>query len=73
MAARESKPATRGSLELDISPTCVKLKIKNTNKQAQSELGRAANVEQVRAKMAKKEAKLKVTLPYVLSTICVIS
>lgn len=51
-------------LELDISPNCVKLKIKDSNKKVEISLDKKVNVNQVKAKMAKKEGKLKVTLPY---------
>lgn len=51
-------------LELDISPMCVKLKIVGSERSAQIDLQRRANVDQTRAKLLKKEQKLRVTLPY---------
>jgi hypothetical protein len=51
-------------MELDISPVCVKLRIKENNKKTEINLDKKINVEQVKAKLAKKEGKLKVTLPF---------
>lgn len=51
-------------MELDISPVCVKLKITSSQRTAEIPLQKKAKVDQVRAKLLKKEQKLRVTLPY---------
>jgi hypothetical protein len=51
-------------LELDTSAVCVKLSIKNTDRTAKIDLDKKINVEEVKAKMLKKESKLRVVLPY---------
>jgi hypothetical protein len=42
----------------------VKLSIKNTDRTAKIDLDKKINVEEVKAKMLKKESKLRVVLPY---------
>lgn len=49
-------------LELDISAICVRLKA--GDRSVQIDLQHRANVDQARAKLLKKEHKLRVSLPY---------
>jgi len=51
-------------LELDISEVCVRLKITSSQRCVQIDLQHRANVDQTRAKLLKKEQKLRVSLPY---------